>query len=56
MIRGVQQEPKLHRFVNVIRKWIVAAARMVLEDHGDAARLWNDEPTATAYVTTRTLP
>jgi hypothetical protein len=42
---AVQQEPKLHRFVNVIPAWLVQAARIVLDQyHGDAAALWIDRP------------
>jgi uncharacterized HhH-GPD family protein len=48
VVAAVQQNPKLHRFVNLIPEWIVEAARIVLADYGgDAGRLWNDEPTAT---------
>jgi uncharacterized HhH-GPD family protein len=44
---AVQQEPKLHRFVNVVPVWLVQAAQIVLSQYGgDAAQLWEDEPTA----------
>jgi uncharacterized HhH-GPD family protein len=44
---AVQQEPKLHRFVNVVPAWLVQAAQIVLSQYGgDAAQLWTDEPTA----------
>jgi hypothetical protein len=35
---AVQQEPKLHRFVNVVPVWLVQAAQIVLSQYsGDAA-------------------
>jgi hypothetical protein len=44
---AVQQEPKLHRFVNVVPAWLVEAARIVLSRYGgDTAALWSDIPTA----------
>jgi uncharacterized HhH-GPD family protein len=44
---AVQQEPKLHRFVNVVPAWLVQAAQIVISEYdGDAAQLWADEPTA----------
>lgn len=44
---AVQQEPKLHRFVNTIPDWLAHAAQIVLDHyHGDAAELWSDIPTA----------
>jgi uncharacterized HhH-GPD family protein len=45
---AVQQEPKLHRFVNVVPTWLVEAAQIVLSHYdGDAGKLWSDGPTAT---------
>jgi uncharacterized HhH-GPD family protein len=45
---AVKESPKLHRFVNLIPKWIVDAARIVTDQYaGDAGRLWSDTPTAT---------
>jgi uncharacterized HhH-GPD family protein len=45
---AVQQEPKLHRFVNNVPAWLVQAAQIVLDQYqGDAARIWSDTPTAT---------
>ena len=44
---AVQQPPMLQRFVNVVPDWLVAAARIVLDQYeGDAGRLWSDTPTA----------
>jgi uncharacterized HhH-GPD family protein len=44
---AVQEEPKLHRFVNIVPAWLVKAAQIVLDQHGgDAAALWSDGPTA----------
>jgi hypothetical protein len=44
---AVQQEPKLHRFFNVVPAWLVQAAHIVGSRYGgDAAQLWADEPTA----------
>jgi endonuclease III len=46
---AVQQEPKLHRFVNNVPTWLVQAAQIVLDQYqGDAARIWSDTPTAAA--------
>jgi len=46
--RAVQASPKLHRFINLIPKWIVAAARIVNDQYrGDAGRIWGDTPTTT---------
>lgn len=45
---AVQQEPKLHRFVNNVPTWLVQAAQIVLDQYGgDASRIWSDTPTAT---------
>jgi uncharacterized HhH-GPD family protein len=44
---AVQQEPKLHRFVNTVPAWLVEAAQIVLSRYGgDAGALWSDDPTA----------
>lgn len=44
---AIQQEPKLHRFVNVVPAWLVEAAQIVLIRYdGDAAKLWSDIPAA----------
>jgi uncharacterized HhH-GPD family protein len=44
---AVQQEPKLHRFVNTVPAWLAEAAQIVLSLYGgDAAALWSDGPTA----------
>ncbi len=46
--QAVQASPKLHRFISLIPKWIVEAARIVnLQYGGDAGRIWGDTPTAT---------
>ncbi len=46
--RAVQSSPTLHRFINLVPKWIVEAARLVEEEYmGDAGRIWGDTPTAT---------
>lgn len=39
--------PKLHRFVNSVADWAVTCAGIVVECYGgDAARVWNDHPSA----------
>jgi uncharacterized HhH-GPD family protein len=44
---AVQQEPKLHRFVNMVPAWLSEAAQIVLSRYGgDAAALWSDNPAA----------
>jgi uncharacterized HhH-GPD family protein len=44
---AVAQPPVLHRYREKLPGWLVAAARIVLHDYaGDAARIWNDRPTA----------
>jgi uncharacterized HhH-GPD family protein len=44
---AVAQPPALHRYREKLPGWLVAAARSVLHDYaGDAARIWNDHPTA----------
>ena len=44
---AVAQPPVLHRYREKLPGWLVAAARIVLHDYaGDAARIWNDHPTA----------
>ena len=44
---AVQQEPKLHRFVNMVPAWLTEAAQIVLSRYrGDAGALWSDGPTA----------
>ena len=44
---AVQQEPKLHRFVNMVPAWLTEAAQIVLSCYdGDAGALWSDGPTA----------
>jgi endonuclease III len=37
----------LHRYREKLPGWLVAAARIVVDEYaGDAARIWNDHPTA----------
>lgn len=44
---AVGQPPVLHRYREKMPEWLVAAARIVLEEYGgDATRIWNDQPTA----------
>jgi len=44
---AVAQPPVLHRYRERMPDWLVAAARIVVHDYGgDAARIWNDRPTA----------
>jgi uncharacterized HhH-GPD family protein len=43
------ESPPLHRFNKDVARWIVDAARRVLDLYaGDAAAIWSNEPTATA--------
>lgn len=45
--RAVASPGALHRYVNNLPSWIVAAARRVLDEYsGNADRIWNDDPTA----------
>ncbi len=45
---AIAQRPSLHRYVENVPRWVVAAADRVLHDYwGDAESIWNDEPTAT---------
>jgi len=44
---AIQQEPKLHRYVDKMPGRIVRAARRVLDRYGgDASTIWSDNPTA----------
>jgi uncharacterized HhH-GPD family protein len=44
---AVAQPPVLHRYREKLPGWLVAAADIVLHDYaGEAARIWNDHPTA----------
>lgn len=44
---AIQQEPKLHRYVNKMPGWVVRAAQRVLDHYGgDAATIWSDNPAA----------
>src|SRR5438105_507373 len=45
--RAIQEPPTLHRYVEKVPKWVVSAARRVIEDYsGDASAIWSDQPTA----------
>lgn len=47
--KAVQQPPKLHRYINKLPDWIVAAADRVLRDYGGKAEtIWADQPSAEA--------
>jgi uncharacterized HhH-GPD family protein len=44
---AVKGPPALHRYVEIIPRWLVAAADRVLQDYGgDASAVWADKPTA----------
>lgn len=44
---AIQQEPKLHRYVNKMPGWVVRAAQRVIDHYGgDAATIWSDNPAA----------
>jgi uncharacterized HhH-GPD family protein len=44
---AVQRVPKLHRYVNKMPKWVVLAARRVVDLYGgDASAIWSDNPSA----------
>jgi endonuclease III len=43
--RAVNQSPKLHRFPAKVSAWLTAAASVVAQHyHGDAAKVWSDNP------------
>jgi uncharacterized HhH-GPD family protein len=45
--KAVKDPPALHRYVENVPRWVVAAAKRVLDDYqGEARRIWGDEPTA----------
>jgi uncharacterized HhH-GPD family protein len=45
--RAFKEPTSLHRYVETIPAWVLAAASQVLTVYGgDAAAIWNDEPTA----------
>ncbi len=45
--RAFAKRPMLHRYVNTVPGWVVAAARRVLDVHGgDAGAIWGDRPSA----------
>ena len=40
-------QPKLHRYIEKMPRWLVGAARRVEQDyHGDASAIWSDRPSA----------
>jgi endonuclease III len=44
---AIRQAPSLHRFVNNLSRWVVAAARRVMEQYGGRAdTIWEGSPTA----------
>jgi uncharacterized HhH-GPD family protein len=44
---AIKEPPSLHRFVNDVSKWVVSAARRVLEEYdGRAESIWENSPTA----------
>ena len=45
--RAIQMQPKLHRYIEKMPRWLVGAARRVEQDyHGDASAIWSDRPSA----------
>jgi len=44
---AIQTEPKLHRYVEKMPRWLVLAARRVMDAYaGDATAIWADHPSA----------
>ncbi|MBO4140358.1 hypothetical protein J5U46_09410 [Micromonospora tulbaghiae] len=52
-VRAAVAQPRaLHRFVNNMPGWLVAAAIIIVNEYGgDASRIWADEPRATDLAT-----
>ena len=49
--RAVQAPAPLHRYVETVPRWVVAAARKVATEYGgDASRIWSDRPTARQLI------
>jgi len=47
----IAKPPALHRYINNMADWLIAAAQKVLAEYdGDAANIWNDSPTATDLI------
>ena len=45
--RAIQMQPKLHRYIEKMPRWLVGAARRVKQDYrGDASAIWSDRPSA----------
>lgn len=51
-VRSAIQTPRsLHRYVETVPRWVVAAARKVAAEFGgDASRIWSDTPTARQLI------
>ena len=44
---AIQMQPKLHRYIEKIPRWLAGAARRVQQNYGgDASAIWSDEPSA----------
>ena len=44
---AVREPPSLHRYVEKVPRWVVAASRRVVSEYGgNASRIWSDHPTA----------
>ncbi len=49
--RAIQAPRSLHRYVETVPRWVVAAARKVATEFGgDASRIWSDTPTARQLI------
>ena len=47
LAEAIRQTPALHRYVNTLAVWIVAAAKQILSEYdGKAGAIWGDEPRA----------
>lgn len=45
--RAIQTQPKLHRYIEKMPRWLVGAARRVERDYrGDASAIWSNRPSA----------
>ncbi len=45
--RAIQMQPKLHRYIEKMPRWLVGAAQRVQQNYGgDASTIWSDEPSA----------
>jgi uncharacterized HhH-GPD family protein len=51
LITVIRRPPALHRYVNNIPDWLIAAAEKLLAEYdGDSSNVWNDSPTATDLI------